>query len=206
MAKAFKCTKGEIGISSMVIMLASLLIVGMLAGLYLYSTHKLETDALKNVEKTKNKVASKLSISEITSVYEGNSTIKNMTALVRLEPGSDNIDLNDLTITIKTDYSQATLKYRGGSVFERDVTSGYYTNCSDGSGYFVVDYLKRSDRHQEGFLFRGELIKVYFELRDYLGTGETATIRLVPKVGSETVAMFTTPDSAGVGKVYLSHY
>lgn len=276
--------RAEMGISTMIILIAGILIVSLICGLYLYTTHKFESESYKTTDKTSKYVSTKVTLSDIQSTYYNTSYIKNITGIINIET-SEPVKLGDLSIHIKTSYSSSTIEYGNGSLTHN--ADGFYTRfietytvpstllddwdddrqadviyaqgstvrlnlssgprltlgqCSTpttfististneyvnevsaicigsivsqvtltptytGKGFYSIEYLKQSNHFLDGMLNSGDMVKIYFELAEPLGTEELVTITLIPKVGTATEIMFITPDTPSIGTAYLGHY
>jgi archaellin len=199
--------KGEAGISILIIMVTSILITLLVIGVYIYSTNKFQNKAQTTTDKTKNNLFNKLTITDVHSEYDSNNMIQKLEVTAKVEKSSQGIDFNELTIKIVSPYSASNqIAYRPNGLTTKDATNGYYTNETTGNGYFTIEYLAESNFHQEGMLFPGDVVKIYFETREPLDTEDEVTLRFIPKNGAETIQMFITPRTAGIGRVSLGHY
>ena len=87
-----------------------------------------------------------------------------------------------------------------------EVTSVTLRFIDEGKGYFTAEYIKESASHQRGMVYRGDVLKVFFELAEPLGTDEIVTLSIIHPNGIESIVMFVTPQTPRVGRVSLSHY
>lgn len=116
--------KGEIGISTLLLMIATILIVLVFLGIYLSTTNKLESQAYKTSEKTENSITTKVTANELASTYEG-SKLQQFDVVIKPVPGSEQIYLDNLVIIVTTPDEKTTLTYNGTTTTHS--AGGYYT-------------------------------------------------------------------------------
>jgi archaellin len=116
--------KGMSGISVLIIIIATILITILFIALYLSMTNKLESQSYKTVDSTKEAISTKLNLVDLVSIYEG-INLQQFVATVRLETGSDLIDLRLLTISLSGEEEITSLSY--GGISKTKGHDGYYT-------------------------------------------------------------------------------
>ncbi|MCB9362502.1 hypothetical protein H6504_03620 [Candidatus Woesearchaeota archaeon] len=279
--------RGEMGISTMLIMIAFIVIAGAIAALMIWSANSLEQEAFKNEQKAEQFVTGSLQLVDIYSMYQEDNTLRNVSMTMKLLVDCEGCGFSDMTISITSDQATASLNYRGQGHTHDHSVDGFYTkgfesypvpstvgedidgdnvsetisadvnglvsidlsndadivlgNCSAGTfidqlsinsyitsvsgtcsgntvtnveyemiqkgGYYVTEYLKQSNpRAVEGKFNKGDIINIMFEMPYNMGEEETATISLIPKSGIAQTMMFTTPQTASIGRASLSHY
>ena len=72
-----------------------------------------------------------------------------------------------------------------------------------GEGYFAVIYEQESTNMIEGTLQRGDIVKLCFEAPRAVGESEDVRLNFIPKIGTSTLTLFTTPDVISTERVYL---
>lgn len=106
--------KGEMGISSMLILIASILIVSLIMGMFLFSSHELESKANSNLKKIESHITNKPTIFEPRSTYNSEGNLQNFTLLIKSGKGQEGIDISSFKINFKTNKEITTLSYKDG--------------------------------------------------------------------------------------------
>ncbi|MGM5487881.1 MAG: hypothetical protein ACQESG_02940 [Nanobdellota archaeon] len=119
--------KGETGISVLFVIIGSILIVTAVAGLYLVSTNKMQTQGLKTADKTERYISSKLKLDDLVSVYEKDYTLQHLEGKLRLGTGSKGVSLNDIVLSLKSPNSTSKLVYKGLGADTTHSADGYFT-------------------------------------------------------------------------------
>lgn len=73
----------------------------------------------------------------------------------------------------------------------------------EGQGYFSVEYVNMGTNFVEGYLQSGDTTKLYYESPGHIGENVKTRISFIPKVGTTSVAKFSTPDVITKSRVYL---
>jgi archaellin len=109
---------------------------------------------------------------------------------VRVSPGSDGLDFNDTVVSINTKNASVDLEYSASSCFDSGETPGgsvgYWSNHTTGNGYFGVESIIEGSNYQEGYLQRGDVQRIIFELPDGIGADEEVHIKIIPASGGVT--------------------
>ncbi len=100
------------------------------------------------------------------------------------------INLNDGGVSLKyTNVSLYDLLQTG------DGTNGYWSNSTNELGYFAVKYLIEGHNYAQGYLQRGDVIKIYLELPGGLAADKEAKISFMSSAGGITPKTYLTPSS-----------
>ena len=106
-----------------------------------------------------------------------------------------------------TTYAYVTVNDTGGSLTGDGtlVANSTFTidPYSEGSGYFTVEYINQGSNYVEAYLQSGDTTKLYFESPGNIGENVKMRVSFIPKVGTSSVAKFTTPDVVTKSRVYL---
>lgn len=121
--------KGEMGIGTLIIFIALLLVAAIAAGVLIQTSGSLQEKALTTGDQAKGQIATNTRTVEVSATDGSNSTLKDFTQIVKLAPGSEPIKLSDVLFTMNTFDRTATLMYRD--------TNGTLTNTAD--GYYTID-------------------------------------------------------------------
>lgn len=81
--------------------------------------------------------------------------------------------------------------------------SFYVEPFEEGQGYFTVEYINQGTNFVEGYLQSGDTTKLYYESPGHIGENVKTRISFIPKVGTTSVAKFSTPDVITKSRLYL---
>jgi hypothetical protein len=80
--------------------------------------------------------------------------------------------------------------------------SGYYTH-PDGTGNFSVEYLVKGSEWQDGYLHRGDVVRICMAAPRNVTADEDIQVRFVPKVGTPALLETAIPDVVTQQRVYI---
>ncbi len=120
-------TKGEMGVGTLIIFIALLLVAAVAAGVLITTAGTLQEKALSTGKQATGKIATHIDVIEISATNGTNGTLLIFKPLVSLSAGSNPIDLSDITIVIGTSSATATITYAGIDADIENNKSGYYT-------------------------------------------------------------------------------
>lgn len=117
---------------------------------------------------------------------------------VRVSAGSDGIDWNDTVLSISTKDASVDLEYSNSSCFDAAENAGgsvgYWSNHTTGTGYFGIESIIEGSSYVPGYMQRGDVQRVIFELPETMGADEEAMIKIIPASGGVTSkTYFTNP-------------
>lgn len=123
----FSRKKGEMGIGTLIIFIALLLVAAVAAGVLIQTTGSLQEKALTTGDQAKAQIATNAVVVEVAGQDGQDGDIETLSSIMKLAPGSDEIKLADAIITANTFDKTATLSYAGtGAPFIRGA-NGFYT-------------------------------------------------------------------------------
>jgi flagellin-like protein len=187
--------KAEMGVGTLIIFIAMLLVAAVAAGVLLHTAGSLQQKALLTGDASKAEISTNARVIEVSAVDGSDQTIENFSMQMKLSPGSDPIKLDEVTFTLNTDDSTTTLRYTNASNFS--------TNATTETGTFTVEYLIQGNNFVEGNLQRGDVVRIGFAAATPLGQDEAVRLNFIPKVGTPTLTKFNTPDVMSTERVYL---
>ena len=124
--------KAEMGIGTLIIFIALLLVAAVAAGVLIQTSGSLQERALTTGDQAKSNIATNVRVIEVSATDGSNSDVEHFEQIVKLSPGSDPIKLSQALITLNTFDATATLKYRGtNGTFEDNISQGFYTVASN---------------------------------------------------------------------------
>ena len=187
--------KAEMGIGTLIIFIAMILVAAIAAGVLLQTASTLQNKALDTGKKTEGAVGTSISPIMMAGEDGQDGTLENFYIKVKLNAGSDSIKLADLLVGMYLDNSSADLEYKGGTYGTNCSygVNGFYT-ASDGTGNYTVKYLINGTNNKLHYLSRGDVIEICFRSPTTLNEDTEFTVNLVPKIGTLTQIKATTPD------------
>ncbi|MFO7710520.1 MAG: archaellin/type IV pilin N-terminal domain-containing protein [Candidatus Woesearchaeota archaeon] len=192
--------KGEMGIGTLIIFIALLLVAAVAAGVLIQTSGSLQEKALTTGDQAKSQIATNAKVVEVSATDGRQGGLRYFTQIVKLAPGSESIKLDQTIITFNTFDKTATLQYVNGTA-ENNCSTGYCT--VNGTGNYTVEYLQTGSNHVPGNLQRGDVIKIYYEAPKNVTESEEVRINLIPKIGTSTLTKFVTPEVISTERVYL---
>ena len=186
---------GEMGVGTLIIFIALLLVAAVAAGVLIQTAGSLQQKALSTGTQATSQISTNALVLEV-SATDGSTgqDIGNFSMVMKLAPGSDSMKLSDVTLTLNTVDDTTTYNY---------TTGAFTVNATAGTGTFAVTYMQNGSNHQDGVLVRGDVILVEFESPVSIGEGEYVRINWIPKIGTSTRVIFDTPDVISTQRVYL---
>jgi len=197
--RSMNSKKAEMGVGTLIIFIAMLLVAAVAAGVLLQTASSLQQKALATGQQSKGEISTNARVIEVSAVDSSlDSTVENFSMQMKLSPGSDPIKLDETTFTFNTDNSTTTLTFDNTTNI-----ANFSTNATAGVGSYVVEYLINGTNHLAGVLNRGDVIRIYWAAPRSIDEDEHIRINFIPKVGSATLVEFNTPDVMSTQRVYL---
>jgi archaeal flagellin FlaB len=205
-----RSTRAEMGVGTLIIFIAMLLVAAVAAGVLLQTAGGLQQKALSTGQQSKSEISTNARVIEVSATdAAADQAVENFSMQMKLSPGSDPIKLDEATLTFSTDDATTTLVYRA------PVNTTHYcgingisapqncTGTSGTTGNYTVEYLINGSNHVEGNLQRGDVVRVHWRSASSLGEDEHLRINFIPKIGAPTLVEFNTPDVMSTQRVYL---
>jgi len=142
--RQLKDMSAAIGIGSMIIFIAMVLVAGISASVLIQTSTSLEMQALQTAQETTSAVASGLLIDAI----EGNATATSINKIaieVRPRAGSPDIDINQTVIEISDSSEKHILRHSGNSATNKSSINGAIFNVSNFGSTTTFDVIILQD-------------------------------------------------------------
>jgi archaeal flagellin FlaB len=191
--------KAEMGIGTLIIFIALLLVAAVAAGVLIQTTGSLQEKALTTGTQARSTISTNAVVVEVSATNGTDGALNNLTMIMKLAPGSDEIKMSESLLTINTYQKTATLEYKESSSPKTEFTA----DTSGGSGNFTIEYLQSGSNSRVGNLQRGDVIKVYFAAPEDVLEGVNLRINFIPKIGTPTLIDFVTPEVISTYRTYL---
>jgi flagellin FlaB len=202
--------EAAIGIGAMIVFIAMVLVAGIAASVLVSTSNTVQIQALSTGQKTRKEVSSGISVFEVSGWVrnETNSSnlenISRLAVVVKVRPGSDDIDLNNTYVLISDGQKKALLRYNyqnatedastGNVSFVSPVSGNMFDSTELDEGFwnttsaetFAIGVLQDEDNSMTAnnpVLNRGDKAILYIRCNtSYLFHGETPTPQLEPRV------------------------
>jgi archaellin len=183
------------GVGTLIIFIALLLVAAVAAGVLIQTAGSLQQKALSTGTQATGQISTNAQIIEVSGT-DGTSALVNFSAVAKLAPGSEPIELAAVTLSMGTKNSTVTYTYSGSAANAINAS----TNTT---GTFGVTYLQTGTNNQAGVLVRGDVVRIDIASIRAITSGEDVRINFVPKTGSPTLVIFSVPDVISTQRVYL---
>ncbi|MFW6176377.1 MAG: hypothetical protein ACOC40_01620 [Thermoplasmatota archaeon] len=197
--------KAATGVSSLMLLIATILISAIVAGVLIDTVTRLQQQSEKTGQEALWEVSSGLKTVSVTGDRKENSDPANPTSsniqvvevTTGLQAGSRAIDLDNLLVTIENGNTSVELTHNASG-----------TDASDADdSTFVTETLRDPDGEMssENVMSQGTLVKIIISVDEdavdmEMGPSSQVNIKLIPKHGHSTRISLTTPP------VYTSRY
>ncbi len=182
--------KAEMGMGTLIIFIAMILVAAVAAGVLISTTGSLQNKALATGKATTYQVGTSLEALEIYG--EDGSTNNSLDFFfesMRLSSGSENLKFADVLLTFSLSNQSADYTY--SSSVDCDSESSLW---GAGTTYGVKYSINASTGHLDGYLVKGDVVKLCLLSPRVVEEGEDLKIALVPRVGSPLVIEARLPD------------
>ena len=179
--------RGQVGIGTLIVFIAMVLVAAIAAGVLINTAGLLQTQAEATGEETQQQVSDRIQIQSVTgNVTEeyGDAEVDKITVTVKRSPGTDDINLLNVSYELVTDDTVET-----GVLDSEEVGFGVITN--ETSDAIITS---RSDRYPITFLLNDSATPSNI-LSSGLDGGDLITLTLTTAAGASTVEEIRVPDS-----------
>ncbi|USN46019.1 MAG: hypothetical protein H6502_02685 [Candidatus Woesearchaeota archaeon] len=119
--------KAEMGIGTLIIFIALLLVAAVAAGVLIQTGGSLQEKALTTGDQAKGQIATNVRVVEVSATEGSDGELDFFEEIIKLSPGSNAIKLSQTLLTMNTYDRTATLDYAGTSATLTNDANGYYT-------------------------------------------------------------------------------
>ena len=198
-----KNKKAEMGIGTLVIFIAMILVAAIAASVLIQTATSLQNRALLTGTRTQEQIGTAL---EVLQVYgedgQTNSSLDYFNVKFKLAPGSEPIRLNDTLLEFDTSDDSAFLTYNNTGSGSCDVDD-FSIDSESGEGSYSARYLVQGADGNDGYVQRGDVMELCFESPQPLEADEDVSIRLTPRVGVPSVTETAIPEIIGQSRIYI---
>jgi len=120
--------KAEMGIGTLIIFIALLLVAAIAAGVLIQTSGSLQEKALTTGDQAKSQISTNIRTIEVSASDGSNGSLTDFRQIVKLSPGSDAVKISQVLFTMNTYDMTGNLQYRGPTgTCAQDPVNGYYT-------------------------------------------------------------------------------
>jgi len=191
-----------IGIGTLIIFIAMILVAGMAASVFIQTMNSLEQQALQTSRETLRDVSSGLKVTHVSGFYDG-SNIDQIAIFLETTAGSDDIDLTEAYISLSDTSTRVILNYTT-SVFSTSVSSGLFgtvnsTNLTSSTyGVMVIRDIDNSCTSTIPVINSDDLLVLLVNTTKCfsgIGTRTEVSGNVIPEHGISGIISFTTPSA-----------
>ncbi len=202
--------KGDVGVGTLIIFIAMILVAAVAATVLIYTTGALQQKATKTSAEATQQISSNIIVDKVFGDRDPNSTGTNNEAiqqlLIRIKPdvGTTSIDLRQVIVTVMDKGTRTDLNYSSTGSESTGNSTGTYTatKVRDEDGSFNVTA-------GTPVLNSGDLVEITVSSSALNGmtfdTRKTFWLSLNQEVGQAVNLEITTPNSFGVNR-YVQLY
>jgi archaeal flagellin FlaB len=172
--------KGMMGIGTLIIFIAVILVAAVAAAVLITTAGNLQQKALVTGGQAEQGVATGAEAISVMGTNGTDHNIEILEMLIRLQSGSESMKLNYTALVLDTADTSQNLEYS--------------QSMSSTTAAYGVEYVKHGENFQDGYLSRGDVVKIYANLTSSIGENQKVRMRVIPRSGSPTIVEFTTPD------------
>jgi len=180
--------KGMMGIGTLIIFIAVILVAAVAAAVLISTSGSLQQKALVTGGQAEEGVSTGAeAVSVMATDASADHTVEAFEILLRLQAGSEPMNLNNTVLIVDTATTSQSLSYNS-TVDDDDTFTATSTKL------YVVNWVKEGPDYEPGYLSRGDVIKLKFASDGSISENRKVRIKVVPRVGQATIIEFTTPD------------
>ena len=191
--KFLKDKKAEMGIGTLIIFIAMILVAAIAAGVLVTTASSLQNRALLTGSRSRAQVSTRVLPLSLYGENGSDGTIDELYFDIKLAPGSDMIKFEETLITNNLNNASSSLSYV-------DEVGECNSDALQEDGYYV-EYLIGGDN--SGYLERGDVARICFNSARSISEDEEVNVRLVLKVGNPTDLDTVTPQIMTHEKVFM---
>lgn len=185
--------KGLMGIGTLIIFIAVILVAAVAASVLISTSGSLQQRSLTTGSQAEEGVSTGAeAVSVMGTDGSANHDLEHFEVLLRLQAGSEPMNLNNTVVLVDTATTSQSLDY-GGAVSDGTEASSTYQ--------YRVTYVKQGPDYEGDYLSRGDVLKLKFRCSDCtsgdtggIGENKKVRIKIIPRVGTTSIIEFTTPD------------
>lgn len=187
--------RAEMGIGTLIIFIAMISVAAIAANVLIQTSTSLQSKAIETAKQAKENVASRLQLITLRAQDGRDGDIEELRSQMKLAPGSNPIDLEQMTISLSVHNATVNLVYSNEACQKAAPSGdGFYSNVTNENGTFTVEYDQTIADHQTGLVQRGEVVTICMETPGAIGEDKDIEINFIPKTGLPVKKTVITDD------------
>lgn len=178
--------KAEMGMGTLIIFIAMILVAAVTASVLINTNSALQNRALDVGRQTQAEIGTSLQAIDVYAEDGSDSTIEYVYSSVKLSAGSQELRFSDLLVSMTLHNASGEYAYNNS------------INCSNSSSIvadqYGIEYILRGSSNTDGYLTRGDIVKVCIATPQSVSEGEDFRLGFIPKVGLPLRLLLTTPN------------
>ena len=193
-------TSASIGIGSLIIFIAMIMVAGVTASVMIQTMNSLESQALKTASETIKDIANGVRVTHVSG-YSNTSKITQLAIFIETTAGSDAVDLSHTYIALSDSSSNNLLNY-DDTCFSSSVSSGIFSTINPSNltneefGIIVIRDIDNSCGSTNPSINKDDMVAIIVNTTSCFSGLSTRTEvfgRVTPEYGIRGVIQFTTP-------------
>ncbi|MEM4396337.1 MAG: archaellin/type IV pilin N-terminal domain-containing protein [Candidatus Woesearchaeota archaeon] len=173
--------KAEMGIGTLILFIAMILVAAVAAGVLISTAMGLQSKALMTGKRTKDRVSTQLMPVVISAEDGTDNNLEIFRIQVQLAPGSEPIKYSEMVVVMSTKNDTKEMLLNSSATCSSLPPSGQYA---------IEEMLTMGDSN---YLTRGEVAKICFNYTRSIAEDESIVLQLVPKSGSPVILDLVMP-------------
>lgn len=187
--------KAEAGIGTLILFIAMILVAAIAASVLIQTSSSLQSKALATGSKAKTQISTQIAFNSIYAEDGADGQINDIFVEVKLVPGSDPVKLAETLVDFVLSNNSKSMSNAGTSI---------ESPCTPPAGNFYnATYMIQGPQYKQGYLQLGDVLEICFISPQDVGESQEFRVQIVPKVGSMSNVLATTPDVIVSQKVEL---
>lgn len=192
--------EGEMGVGTLLIFIAMILVAAVAAGVLVQTAYKLQQQAEATGNEALQDVATGFKVLAIWGTTDGNATIDHIYLKIALTAGSPGINLADAKIEV--------IKTIGGTDAD-EVTLDYDSTAASDTEFAAVELRDMAPLTDVAMMTSGDIFQVHLDLNETTGfdmaleVQEQISVLLMPKHGVPTLVEITAPSTLEANTVVV---
>ena len=196
--------KADMGIGTLVIFIAMILVAAIAAGVLIQTATSLQNRALLTGDRTRTEVSTGMDTLLLYAMNGSDGVVDDFRQQVQLSAGSDPVSLEDALLTFDTDDSTGDYTYTNESCnYSDDGSDGYTFDSGEHNGTFAVRYLVEGPNHQDSYLVRGDIIELCYRSPEDVEEDTGIRVSFNPQAGTPLTVETSMPNIITSERVYI---
>jgi archaeal flagellin FlaB len=180
-----KKDRGMMGVGTLIIFIAMILVAAVAAAVLISTSSSLQQRSLLTGSQAEEGISTGAEAVSVTAANaSGDHVIEDFEMLLRLQAGSSPMNFNNTVLLVDTTDHAWNMDYSGSTSYQVSTSTGHYG----------IEYVKQGPDYESGYLSRGDVVKMTFNVSSAVAENKRVRLKIVPRVGVATLVEFTTPD------------